>query len=68
MDISKLIFVILTFPIYSLILLLMFIYFSFEFSIYLSKMFIYGNSDKLKKTKEKLEKLKEYAETLKKNK
>lgn len=43
----------------------MFIYFSFEFSIYLSKMFIYGNSDKLKKTKEKLEKLKEYAKTLK---
>lgn len=65
MNISKLIFVILTFPIYSLILLLCFIYFSFAFSFAISKMFIYGDSDKIKKTKDKFEKLKEYAKTLK---
>lgn len=65
MDISKLIFVILTFPIYSLILLLIFIYFSFAFSIRLSKMFIYSDLDKTKKAMEKLEKLKEYAKSLK---
>lgn len=65
MNISKLIFVILTFPIYSLISLLLFIYFSFAFCIRLSKLFICGNSDKIKKVFEKLEKLKQYAETLK---
>ena len=65
MDISKLIFVILTFPIYSLILLLIFIYFSFAFSIAISKMFIYGDVDKMKKVKDKFEKLKEYAKILK---
>lgn len=65
MNISKLIFVIFTFPIYSLIFLLCFIYFSFAFSITISKMFIYGDSDKINKAKNKFEKLKEYAKTLK---
>lgn len=52
----KLIFVILTFPIYLSVLLLFFIYFSFKVAIVLSKMFIYGNLDEIKKIIEKLKK------------
>lgn len=66
MNISKLIFVILTFPIYSLLLLLLFIGFGFITSISLSKLFIYGNVDTINKRLEYLKKIREYVINLKK--